>query len=147
MSSGQLLAVVGVDKAERVVCQATGCGRGVYRRVHVVLHEDDSLGVYGSNCFERLFGHLIARTPRYGGGDGRALTAEERDMLANNTERLIAQFEQEHQAVVAIAQAERERQECAAIEMRERQLRFTFPESAAPRKLTPEEFAKGFKGL
>lgn len=44
-TSGTLLAVVGVEKANRVVCQAPGCGHGVYRRIHVVRHDNSTLGV------------------------------------------------------------------------------------------------------
>ncbi|WP_423600902.1 hypothetical protein [Roseateles sp. MS654] len=109
--SGQLLAVVEVDKADRVVCQAEGCGHSVYRRIHVVRHGDGSLGVYGSDCFDKLFGHLATKTPTYGSGDGRELTAAERLMLAENTERLIAQFEAEHQALLEQARLRREQQE------------------------------------
>lgn len=109
--TGHLLAVVGVEKADRVVCQATGCGHGVYRRIHVVRHEDGSLGVYGSDCFEKLFGQIVGAHPRYGSGDGRELTAEERLMLAENTERLITQFEAEHQALLEQARLRREQQE------------------------------------
>jgi hypothetical protein len=121
--SGQLLAVVEVDKADRVVCQAEGCGHGVYRRIHVVRHGDDSLGVYGSDCFGRLFGHIADKAPQYGGGDGRELTAEERLLLAENTERLIAQFEAEHQALLEQArlrQEQLEKVEQAAREAAER---------------------------
>lgn len=121
---GQLLAVVGVEKAERVVCQAHGCGHGVYRRIHVVRHDDGSLGVYGSDCFGRLFGHLIESSPQYGGGAGRELTADERQMLAENTERLIAQFEAEHQALLEQARLRQKQQakvEQAARERLERQ--------------------------
>lgn len=109
--SGQLLAVVEVDKADRVVCQAEGCGHGVYRRIHVVRHGDGTLGVYGSDCFGRLFGQLADKAPQYRSGDGRELTAEERLMLAENTERLIAQFEAEHQALLEQARLRREQQE------------------------------------
>jgi hypothetical protein len=100
---GQLLAVVEVDKAERVVCQAEGCGHGVFRRIHIVRHADGSLGVYGSDCFGKLFGQLANKAPQYGSGEGRELTAEERLMLAENTERLIAQFESEHQGLYAVS--------------------------------------------
>lgn len=61
---GELLAVVEVDKADRVVCQAAGCGHGVYRRIHLVRHGDGSLEVYGSDCFGRLFGHLANSSKR-----------------------------------------------------------------------------------
>ncbi|CAN7334082.1 hypothetical protein [Rhizobacter sp. LjRoot28] len=116
----QLLAVVGVDKADRVVCQAQGCGHGVYRRIHVVRRDDGELGVFGSDCFERLFGHLISKPPRYGSGEGRELTAEERQILADNTERLIAQFEEEHQVLLEQARLRREQQEKVEQAARER---------------------------
>lgn len=67
-----LLAVVEVDKANRVICQAEGCGHGVYRRIHVVRHDDGTVGVYGSGCFGRLFGHLEDKPPRYGTERSRA---------------------------------------------------------------------------
>jgi len=117
--SGKLLAVVGVEKADRVVCQAQGCGHGVYRRIHVVRHDDGVLGVYGSDCFDRLFGHLVESSPRYGSGEGRELTADERQMLAENTERLIAQFESEHQ--VLLEQARLRQEQVAKVEQAARE--------------------------
>jgi len=121
--NGQLLAVVGVDQEARVVCQASGCGHGVYRRIHVVRHDDGRLGVYGSDCFERLFGHLLRQAPRYGSGEGRDLTAEERLMLAENTERLISSFEAAHEVLLEQArlrQEQRAKVERAAAERVER---------------------------
>ena len=103
--SFELLAVVEVERDDRVICQAPGCGHGVYKRIHVVRHEG-FLGVYGSDCFEKLFGGRLAGTsPRYGTGDGRELTPEERQMLLENTERLIEQFESELQQNMALADA------------------------------------------
>ena len=57
----------------------------------------------------RLFGSTPTGqgVPRYGGGTGKVLTAEERSLLIENTERLIERFEQEHQD--EIAEAERRR--------------------------------------
>lgn len=93
----ELLAIVEVDRDHRVVCQAPGCGHAVYKRIHVVRH-DGKLGVYGSDCFDRLFGDLgRGAAAHYGDGTGRLLSAEERLMLVQNTERLIAQFEAERQ--------------------------------------------------
>lgn len=119
----ELLAIVEVDPTERVVCQAEGCGHGVYRRIHVVRCDDAKVRVYGSDCFGRLFHGLIAEArPRYGSGDGRALTPEERAMLAANTERLVAQFEEEHQAALEqlkLREEERQRIERLAMERAE----------------------------
>lgn len=138
--SGQLLAVVGVDKQARVVCQAPGCGHGVYRRIHVVRHDDGRLGVYGSDCFERLFGHLVEKAPRYGSGEGWELTAEERQMLADNTERLITQLEAEHQALLEQGRLRREQQEKVeqAAEERAERLRAEVERRRPP---TPAEIA------
>ena len=123
MPSPELLAIVEVDQANRVVCQADGCSHGVYRRIHVVRCEDAKVRVYGSDCFGRLFHGLIPDArPRYGTGDGRQLTDEERALLAANTERLVAQFEAEHQATLEklrLREEERLRIERAAAERAE----------------------------
>ena len=106
----ELVAVVEVDKADRVMCQAPGCGHAVYKRIHVV-RLDGKVGVYGSDCFGKLFAHLLPNaTPRYGTGEGRELTPEERRMLQENTERLLAQFEVEHQQALELARLRREQQ-------------------------------------
>lgn len=103
-----LLAVVEVPHADRVRCAAEGCGHSVYRRVHLV-RIGEATKVYGFDCFTRLFGSTPTGKvePRYSSGTGRNLTPEERALLTENTERLIEQFEQEHQA--QIAEAERRR--------------------------------------
>ena len=103
-----LLAVVEVPHDERVRCAAEGCGHSVYRRVHLV-RVAGSTKVYGSDCFTRLFGSTPTgiAAPRYGTGTGKSLTPEERALLIENTERLIEQFEQEHQT--HIAEVERRR--------------------------------------
>lgn len=139
--SGTLLAVVEVEKASRVVCQAKGCGHGVYRRIHVVRHDNGTLGVYGSDCFDRLFGHHVSAAPHYGGGEGRELTQEERQMLAENTEQLIAQFEAEHQAL--LEQARRRQEQHAKVEQaaRERAEKLR-TEAERRRPPTAEELAK-----
>lgn len=123
MSEPVLLAIVEVDQADRVVCQAEGCGHGVYRRIHVVRCDDSKLRVYGSDCFGRLFNGLMPDArPRYGRGDGRHLTDEERLLLVWNTERLVAQFEAEHRVVLEqqrLGEEQRRRVEQAAVEKAE----------------------------
>lgn len=104
--SSELLAIVQVNPDQRVRCQAPGCGHGVYQRIHVVRH-DGRVGVYGSDCFRRLFaGVLVSREARFGGGASRPLTAEERDLLAFNTVALINRFELELEQKVAQAKVE-----------------------------------------
>lgn len=108
MTAPVLLAVVEVPHDERVRCAAEGCGHSVYRRIHLV-RVDGSTKVYGSDCFARLFGSTPTgrAAPKYGSGTGRSLAPEERALLLENTERLIEQFEREHQ--VELAEAERRR--------------------------------------
>lgn len=98
MTDTHLLAVVEVPRENRVRCQFVGCNHTVFRRIHVV-RENSVVHVYGSECFKKLFaGYPVATSlPRYTSSDGRTLTDEERQLLIENTERLIQQFESEHQ--------------------------------------------------
>jgi len=108
MESPSLLAVVEVPYADRVRCSAQGCGHSVYRRVHLV-REASVTRVYGSDCFSRHFGstHLARSSPHYSSVAGRALTPEERQLLINNTERLIELFEAERLAAIAKVESRR----------------------------------------
>ena len=93
--TGTLLAIVSVEYDDRVRCGQPSCGHSVYRRIHVV-RENEKLLVLGSTCFEKRYGTATVLGPaRHGGGEGRMLTKEERQLLLNNTESLIAQFDQE----------------------------------------------------
>ena len=99
MSTPELLAIVEVPRDERVRCQAPGCNHPVFRRIHVV-REGDIVSVLGSECFKRLFTTLpvSSATPKYSSSEGRHLTDEERQLLVENTRRLVEQFEGEYQA-------------------------------------------------
>ena len=89
----ELLAVVAVDRSDRVVCQAPGCCHAIFRRIHIVGH-DGTVGVYGSDCFERFFGMSATKSgTRYDSGEGRELTPDERQLLIENLARLLEQFE------------------------------------------------------
>lgn len=102
MSAAKLLAVVEVPRDDRVRCQSAGCNHPVFRRIHVV-RENSNVRVYGSECFKKLFVGLpvASSMPQYTSSDGRHLTEEERQLLIENTERLIQQFESEYQAELA----------------------------------------------
>lgn len=102
MHSAQLLAIVEVPHDDRVRCQATGCNHPVFRRIHVV-RDESGIHVYGSECFKKLFLGLpvASAAPAYTSTEGRPLTDEERQLLVENTERLIQQLEAEYQAEVA----------------------------------------------
>jgi hypothetical protein len=95
-----LVAIVAVDKDARVQCQQPGCGHSVYRRIHIV-QDGSELLVLGSTCFAKRYGsHESLGAARHGGGEGRELTDEERQLLLSNTAALIARFEAELQHTV-----------------------------------------------
>ena len=105
-----LLAVVEVDKADRILCQAEGCGHSVYKRIHVVLAGLE-FKVLGSQCYERLYGQaLSARLPQYGSGTGRLLTGEERQVLVENTANFIERLETERVELERLAALQAARQ-------------------------------------
>lgn len=102
MTSPQLLAIVEVPREDRVRCHAPDCNHVVYRRIHVV-REDSIISVYGSECFKKLFegAPVSSSLPYYTSSEGRQLSKEERQMLLENTARLIERFETEYQAELA----------------------------------------------
>jgi hypothetical protein len=102
MTDAKLLAIIEVPSEDRVRCQSAGCNHPVFRRIHVV-RENSTVRVYGSECFKKLFVGLpvASSMPQYTSADGRHLTEEERQLLIENTERLIQRFESEHQAELA----------------------------------------------
>jgi len=90
-----LLAIVEVDKSERVYCAQPGCHHTVYKAIHVV-KEAGQLLVLGSTCFEKRYGSLKALgKAQHWGGNGKLLTSEERALLAENTQALLTRFEAE----------------------------------------------------
>lgn len=130
-----LLAVVEVDREARILCQAEGCGHSVYKRIHVVLAGTE-FKVYGSQCYQRLFGYLgtAATTPQYGSAEGRRLSADEQLVLAENTARFIEQLENERlefERKAALEAAENEQRERA---LRQNQAR---RDSVKPEKPPP----------
>lgn len=137
------LAVVEVDQSEAVQCQAEGCGHRVYRRIDVVSAEG-RLRVLGSTCCERLFGFLAGNgaTPRYGSGDGRRLTDDERRLLEENTQRLIEMLEAEHLAAERRAAEERAAREQAEAQAREALQERLAQTSAARRPPAPARPAR-----
>jgi hypothetical protein len=128
----RLIAIVGVDQDARVQCQQPGCGHSVYRRIHVV-QQAGRLLVLGSTCFQKRFGTALALgNATYGGGAGRELTAEERELLIQNTAELIAKFEREREEI------EKRRKE-ADLQNRDKlkALKSAFEMRAAVVRLTP----------
>lgn len=90
----QLLAIVEVEHEQRVRCGNPGCGHSVHKAIHVV-QDGSALLVLGSTCFNKRYGSGVLGKPRYGGGAGRTLTPEERELLLTNTSALLERFEAE----------------------------------------------------
>jgi len=92
----ELLAIVEVEKENRVYCQAQECKRTVYKRIHVVRDKGGIL-VLGQRCFAVKYAGKCNEGANLTNGHTRTLTEEERLLLVENTERLIQQFQAEHQ--------------------------------------------------
>ncbi|WP_139143929.1 MULTISPECIES: hypothetical protein [unclassified Janthinobacterium] len=109
-----MLSIVEVSHANRIRCQADGCGHSVFKRIHVVL-DNGKFHVLGSQCFATLYGGLgTVAAPYYGGGAARPLTDDERALLVENTARFIEQLENErieNERVAAVHEAERQQAE------------------------------------
>lgn len=102
------LALVEVAPADRVRCQAPGCGHSIYRRIHVLRDTDGIVRVYGADCFERLFqGRRMPSRPHVGSGEARRLSAEERELLIARTEELVARITAEYEAAQRAAESAR----------------------------------------
>lgn len=72
-----------------------GCGHRIYQRVHIAREEGEYL-VLGADCFKRRYGEaVVLASARTRSGTGRMLSEEERALLIQNTEALIAAFEAE----------------------------------------------------
>ena len=93
----KLLAVAEADKESRVICQSEGCGRHVFKRIHVVL-DNETVSVLGQRCYSKMYhdGSVAISVPLHDtGAESRKLSAEEIAMLIDNTDWLIEQFEYE----------------------------------------------------
>ena len=92
-----MLAIVEVEHDQRVRCGNPGCGHSVHKAIHVV-QDGLQVLVMGSTCFNKRYGGGALGRPRYGGGAGRTLTTEERELLLTNTAALLARFDAERDA-------------------------------------------------
>ena len=89
-----LIAVVELEKSDRVFCQSDGCRHTIFRRVHIVL-TGMAFRLLGSQCFRKQYGHLPLdqRTPQFGSAAGRPISVDERAMLLRNTAEFVAFLE------------------------------------------------------
>lgn len=121
-----LFMVVEVDPQDRIRCQAPGCHKTVYKRIHVV-RDAGRIVVVGSDCWSRLYATAAGSTPqpRHGSNDGRLLTVEERRLLASNTAAFVAHMESEAAAsdareAAAAAEAAQNLRQAAELESQRR---------------------------
>lgn len=93
----RLLAIVEVPVEQKVLCQEIGCGRGVWKAIHVV-RESEQILVLGSTCFAKRYGSEDALgAAHYGNGSSRRLTPEERQLLLENTAAFIERIREEEE--------------------------------------------------
>lgn len=121
-----LAAVIEVPYDDRIQCQCKGCGHIVYKRVHLIVWVDGRIECWGQDCYARELGMTQqGRTakPIYDLGGRRKLTEEERELLKDNREQLIAMFreEQQRREQQRKEREERERQEILRLTVPKRQ--------------------------
>ncbi|WP_143093281.1 hypothetical protein [Polaromonas sp. OV174] len=88
-----------IDFEHRVRCQQSGCGHSVHAAVHIV--KESSL-VVGSTCFAKRHGSAgTLGAVQHGGDLGRKLTNKERILLAENSQMLLAHFEEQETVSMA----------------------------------------------
>lgn len=96
MSQTALLIIVEIPEDKKVICQAAGCGRSVYRRVHVVKN-NNQIEVYGEDCSKRLFGKLSKKfTMKSNNINGAPLTERDVELLTSNTKEFILEMERKY---------------------------------------------------
>lgn len=123
-----LLSIVEIDREDRILCQAVGCGRPIHKRIHVVLVGTE-FRVLGSQCYQILYGiaGAPAQEPEYGTFEGRRLTDEERRALIENTALFIENLEAKRAEMEQIAATEamsRQRESDARAKIREHMHRY-----------------------
>ena len=107
MTTIEWVMLVEVAKDQRIRCDFEGCNYSVYRRIHVLKFPDGSYQCLGSGCFKKLCDagqYQVVQAPsvKYL-GQGKALTADQRQQLIDNRnellERLLAQGLAEHKSI------------------------------------------------
>ena len=97
----ELLQIVEVEQENRVRCCAPRCNRSLYKKIHVV-RDNGELLVLGEKCYGLIYKARESKQSNYFSHASRKLSSEERMLLIENTESLIALFEQEHKEKEAI---------------------------------------------
>lgn len=92
MDDIELLVVLEIPETKPVICQFEGCGRSVYRRVHVV-RQSGQLRIYGSECAKKVLG--LARAASKSSAIkvySANLSERDVDLLKQNTEALLEEL-------------------------------------------------------
>lgn len=91
MTSPELLIIVEIPKDKKVLCQAVGCGRAIYRRVHVVKN-NGKIEIYGEDCSAKLFGKIPNKFSGINNKDEVLLTENDVEKLLNNTHEFLLEM-------------------------------------------------------
>ena len=92
-----LIAIVEVDEASGIQCQAPDCNHTVFRKIHV-LRSLGAVKAVGSSCFKQFYlsEGQAKPAPLFTTRSGRILSSEERKLLLEDVERLVLRFESQH---------------------------------------------------
>jgi len=107
----ELIAIVELPEAHKVLCQYEDCGRKIYREVHVI-RIDGQIVVYGSSCVKKAFGEVPKQSEAsiLGGRTISLSDPEDIAKLEQNTAELVQEWEERavhhKQAVVEQHQAD-----------------------------------------
>lgn len=103
-----LACIVEVEHTDRIQCQCDGCGRIIYKGIHIIIFGSNKIECWGSTCYAKRLGKKHRKIePLYPSPGGRRLTEQQREWLRGNRDKLIAAFDAERQLAAA---SEREAQ-------------------------------------
>lgn len=104
----ELLAIIEIPKSKKVLCQHTGCGRAVYKKVHVFRNKGQ-IKIYGSECAKKLLGQrLKTKTPLIQSSGGISLSEADVELLLKNTEELIVDLEKRYKNPIEIKEPQQD---------------------------------------
>lgn len=103
----ELLAIVRVEREDRVYCQIKKCNR-LLRNIYVV-QEGGELTVVGSECFKKTYPGHDGKATYTNGATGKPLSEIDRELFRENTAKFIEQMKLAHAKRLAEAKRKQER--------------------------------------
>jgi len=113
----ELLAIVKVERENRVYCQINNCNR-LLTNIYVV-QDRGELTVIGSECFKKTYPEHDGKPMYTGGGSGQLLSEDERELFIKNTAAFIEKMKQAHAEQLEEARLRQARLDKIALEEEE----------------------------